>query len=79
MAGLILVVPGGSGGIEVAFAIVMAPVIPVELIGVVLIMWRFFTYYLYLLGGGVMFATVPFTLPSADSHPVKTPAASVMD
>ena len=59
---LALVVPGGSGGVELAFAVVMAPIIPKELLGVV-VLWRFFTYHLYILGGGLLFATVPFTFP----------------
>lgn len=62
MLALALVVPGGSGGVELAFAVVMAPVIPKELLGVV-VLWRFFTYHLYILGGGLLFALVPFTFP----------------
>ena len=60
---LVMVVPGGSGGVEMVFAVVMAPVIPKELIGPVLILWRFFTYYLYILSGGALFAAVPYTFP----------------
>ncbi len=52
---LLLVLPGGGGGVEVSAAIVLRQVIPPYLVGVVILLWRFFTYHLYLLGGGSMF------------------------
>ncbi|HEQ60020.1 MAG TPA: flippase-like domain-containing protein [Firmicutes bacterium] len=71
MLALALVVPGGSGGVELAFAVVMAPVIPKELLGVV-VLWRFFTYHLYILGGGLLFALVPFTFPRKKITPISS-------
>lgn len=52
---LLLVLPGGGGGVEVSAALVLRQVIPPYLVGVVILLWRFFTYHLYLLGGGSMF------------------------
>ncbi len=75
MLALALVVPGGSGGVELAFAVVMAPVIPKELLGVV-VLWRFFTYHLYILGGGLLFATVPFTFPHEKTAKVPSPSGN---
>ena len=63
MLQLVLVVPGGSGGIEVTYALVMTQFISPELIAITLILWRFFTYYLYIIGGGTVFATLPYAFP----------------
>jgi uncharacterized protein (TIRG00374 family) len=50
---LILVVPGGGGGIEVLTPFILRHFAPLSLVGVVLVLWRFFTYHLYLLVGGI--------------------------
>jgi uncharacterized protein (TIRG00374 family) len=51
----ILVVPGGGGVVEM-MAVMMLPLfVPKALIGLVLLMWRFFTYYVHLLVGGSVF------------------------
>lgn len=52
---LLVVLPGGGGGVEVGAAIVLRQVIPPYLVGIVVLLWRFFTYHMYLLGGGSMF------------------------
>lgn len=52
---LLFVLPGGGGGVEVSAAIILRQIIPPYLVGVVVLLWRFFTYHLYLLGGGAMF------------------------
>lgn len=52
---LLVVLPGGGGGVEVSAAIILRQIIPPYLVGVVVLLWRFFTYHLYLLGGGSMF------------------------
>jgi uncharacterized protein (TIRG00374 family) len=52
--GLVLVLPGGGGGVETAFAFTVGQLIPGSIVGVALVLWRFFTYYLYLAAGGTM-------------------------
>ena len=52
---LVIVLPGGGGGVEVLTALVLKLIIPNPLVGIVILLWRFFTYHLYLLGGGSMF------------------------
>jgi uncharacterized protein (TIRG00374 family) len=61
MLQLVIVIPGGSGGIEVIFALLMGHFMPPELVGVALVLWRFYTYHLYVICGGLVFATVPYT------------------
>ena len=41
--------PGGSGGAEAAFYFIYQSLIPLEIIGVLMIGWRFITFYLVLL------------------------------
>jgi uncharacterized protein (TIRG00374 family) len=53
--GLILFLPGGGGGIEVITPFILQHYVPVSFVGIVLVLWRFFTYHLYLLVGGVTF------------------------
>ncbi len=53
---LVLVLPGGGGGIELLTTAVLRYFVPMSLVGVVVLLWRVFTYYLYLLVGGVVFA-----------------------
>jgi glycosyltransferase 2 family protein len=53
---LVLVLPGGGGGIELLTTAVLRYFVPLPLIGVVVLLWRLFTYYLYLLVGGIVFA-----------------------
>ncbi len=53
---LLLVLPGGGGGIELLTTAVLRYFVPLSLVGVVVLIWRLFTYYLYLLVGGAVFA-----------------------
>jgi uncharacterized protein (TIRG00374 family) len=53
--GLMLVLPGGGGGIEVVTPLIIRHYVPLTLVGVVLILWRFFTYHLNILVGGTVF------------------------
>jgi hypothetical protein len=55
MGSLAMVIPGGGGGVDLLTALLLTPVVPVYLVGVVVLLWRLFTYHLYLLGGGVAF------------------------
>ncbi|MDP6490193.1 MAG: flippase-like domain-containing protein [Kiritimatiellia bacterium] len=53
---LVLVLPGGGGGIELLTTAVLRYFVPLSLVGIVVLIWRLFTYYLYLLVGGIVFA-----------------------
>ncbi|MBH53534.1 MAG: hypothetical protein CMI18_04210 [Opitutaceae bacterium] len=53
--GMMLFLPGGGGGVEVATAFILGHFVPVSMVGLVLVLWRFCTYHLYLLGGGAVF------------------------
>ncbi|HHX75483.1 MAG TPA: flippase-like domain-containing protein, partial [Firmicutes bacterium] len=44
-------VPGGSGAVELGLATLFAAFVPAALLGVFIVAWRFFTYYLPLLCG----------------------------
>ena len=48
--------PGGMGGAEAAFALVMAGFIPIGMMSLVTFVWRFATFYLALLIGAVVIA-----------------------
>jgi glycosyltransferase 2 family protein len=52
---LLLVLPGGGGGVEVTAALILRQLVPIPLVAVILLMWRFFTFHLYLLVGGSVF------------------------
>lgn len=49
------VLPGGTGGVELSFTALLAPVLDHATLGAVLLMWRFTTYYLYLIAGAPVF------------------------
>ena len=53
---LVMVLPGGGGGIELLTMAVLRYFVPLSLVGVVVLMWRFFTYHHYLVGGGIAFS-----------------------
>ena len=52
-AGPIAPAPGGGGVVELAFKKVLSATIPHRVLGASLIWWRFYTYYLYVLLGGI--------------------------
>lgn len=52
---LLVVAPGGGGSVELLTAIILPSVAPAHIIGVVVLVWRFFSYHLYILGGGAVF------------------------
>lgn len=52
---LLVVVPGGGGSVEILAAVLLPNLVSGNIVGVVLLVWRFFTYHLYVLGGGAMF------------------------
>ncbi|MCU0617023.1 MAG: flippase-like domain-containing protein [Gemmatimonadaceae bacterium] len=51
--GVVVPAPGGGGVIEGAFALALGDAIPAGLFAAALLWWRFYTYYVYLLVGGV--------------------------
>ena len=52
---MLLVLPGGGGGVEIMAPFVLQYYVPASLIGVVLLVWRLSTYHFYLLAGGATF------------------------
>lgn len=52
---LLVVAPGGGGSVELLTAVILPSFVSGNIVGVVLVVWRFFTYHLYILGGGAMF------------------------
>lgn len=52
---LMVVAPGGGGSVEVLTAFLLPNLVSYGLVGVVMLVWRFFSYHLYVLGGGAMF------------------------
>jgi uncharacterized protein (TIRG00374 family) len=55
MLSMLVVAPGGGGVVEVLAALILPAFVPVPLVGTVVLLWRLFTYHLYLLGGGAAF------------------------
>jgi uncharacterized protein (TIRG00374 family) len=52
----LIVAPGGGGGVEVAAVLLLGFFAPAPAVGVIVVLWRFYTYHLFLLVGGVTFA-----------------------
>ncbi|HHY46331.1 MAG TPA: flippase-like domain-containing protein [Firmicutes bacterium] len=46
--------PGASGAAEASFAILFGQIVPIHLIGIFVIAWRFITYHLTLIIGGIL-------------------------
>ena len=69
MISIAIVAPGGGGSVEALAAFVLTPFVPVNLIGVVILLWRLFTYHFYLLFGGAVFA---FTFRRITGRPKHT-------
>jgi len=51
--GVVVPAPGGGGVIEGAFALALGDAIPAGIFAASLLWWRFYTYYVYLLVGGI--------------------------
>ena len=45
--------PGGGGAVEMAFRGALGHTIPAQLFGAALVWWRFYTFYIYILIGGI--------------------------
>ena len=52
---MLMFLPGGGGGVEVATTLILGHFVPGTMVGLVILLWRFCTYHLYLLGGGAVF------------------------
>ncbi|QBG47209.1 flippase-like domain-containing protein [Verrucomicrobia bacterium S94] len=55
MISMLVVAPGGGGSVELLAALVLPRLIPTQQVGVVILLWRIFTYHFYLLFGGIVF------------------------
>jgi uncharacterized protein (TIRG00374 family) len=55
MISLLVVVPGGGGSVELLSAVLLPGFVPSAVVGIVVAMWRMFTYYLYVVGGALVF------------------------
>ena len=67
-AGLLVPTPGAAVGVEGAFALLFAPLIPGSLLGLVTAIWRFVTFYLVLMVGLPLFLLLSRTRSSALSR-----------
>ena len=52
---MFFVAPGGGGGVEALAAFALRHLVPINLVGVVLLIWRLLTYVLNLVVGGMVF------------------------
>ena len=57
LMGSFVPIPGASGGIEYGFIKFFGNFMPVVLLNSLLLTWRFITYYLGMILGGVLFST----------------------
>jgi uncharacterized protein (TIRG00374 family) len=55
LGGQIIFLPGGAGGVDAAYSVLMSPYLTPQTIGLTLILWRVYTYYLYLAVGAPIF------------------------
>ena len=53
--GLMAVLPGGGGGVEILTYFILQYYVPPPVIGLVIVLWRLFTYHIYVLAGGAVF------------------------
>lgn len=53
LGGMLIPVPGGGGGVEVGAGLLLGGYAPQHLVGAVVLLWRLFTYHLYVAGGAV--------------------------
>lgn len=53
--GLLVVAPGGGGSLELLSTLILKPLTGAQVAGLSVVLWRIFTYYLYIAGGGLAF------------------------
>lgn len=70
-AGHLTLLPGGAGGAEVAGAAMLSPWLGSLTTATVIVVWRFMTFYWYLIAGGLvmLFVTARQPRPVADGPP----------
>lgn len=55
-AGQLVLLPGGSGGAEVSSSLLLAPYLEASTAAAAILLWRFVTFYWYLIAGAPVFA-----------------------
>lgn len=71
----LIVAPGGGGGVEVVAVLLLGFFAPAPAVGVIVVLWRFYTYHLFLLVGGATFAlTLAAGRRRVPSPPAPAPA-----
>jgi len=53
--GLLVIAPGGGGSVEILSTLILKPMAGAQVAGLSVIVWRIFTYYLYVAAGGMAF------------------------
>lgn len=53
--GLLVIAPGGGGSLEILSTLILKPLAGAQVAGLSVIIWRIFTYYLYVAAGGLAF------------------------
>jgi uncharacterized protein (TIRG00374 family) len=56
ITGMLISAPGGGGSVEILSSVALAPLVGGSTAILAVMIWRFYTYYLYLAGGGMAFA-----------------------
>lgn len=67
--------PGASGAQEGGFLVFFRDVFPAEHIGLAMLIWRFFSYYLHLIAGPVLLAIRSFSKKNTAADTLSTSAA----
>jgi uncharacterized protein (TIRG00374 family) len=55
LGGQMFILPGGGGGVDVGYAAFMSPYLDKQTLAITLLVWRTFTFYWYLVVGGLIF------------------------
>jgi hypothetical protein len=75
VSAMIVPTPGGAGGIEGLYALLMGPLMPMALVAPTLFLWRFLGFYVFLGFGAFLFKKKPAeAVPAAPARGVEQPA-----
>jgi uncharacterized protein (TIRG00374 family) len=55
LGGQVFILPGGGGGVDAGYAVFLSPYLNREALALTLLLWRTFTFYWYLVIGGLFF------------------------